>query len=492
MASTGSSVGALADAVGGKVVGDESVNVIDVTHDSRMAAPGVMFVAVTGATHDGHDFVDQAIANGAGALCVTRPVDATVPQVVIEDTRRAMGPMASVVHGNPSHQVPVIGVTGTNGKTTVTHHIESIASRAGLFPGLIGTIATRVGDVTFESARTTPEATDFQRLLARMRDEGADVIATEVSSHALALERVAATRFAVAAFTNLSQDHLDFHGTMSNYRKAKERLFTDYDVGTAVINIDDPVGREIAGNCSTPLFTVGRAGDLEVTRLEPSLTGTRFEVRTGDTAHTVTAPIIGGFSVANAAMAAACCLALGLGIEEVLVGLQGLDGVPGRFELVSGEGPVRVLVDYAHTPDGVRQAIHAASRITQGRVIAVIGAGGDRDVEKRPLMGEAASAADVVVVTSDNPRSEDPQTIVDQVAGGVGREVVREADRRTAIGLAVEAANDGDVVLILGKGHETGQEVGGMVLPFDDRATVRELLGIGSVDSGARSGSMFR
>ena len=483
----------LALAVGGVTHGDPEVSVTDVTHDSRYAGVGTMYVAVRGSHFDGHDFVAKAVAAGSNAVCVDHFVASGVSELEVANTRQVMGALAASVHDDPSASVAVVGVTGTNGKTTVTHYVESITASAGRTPGLIGTVNTRVGEHILTSERTTPEATDFQRLLAEMRDLGADVIAAEISSHALELGRVSATRFAVAAFTNLSQDHLDFHGDMGAYRAAKERLFQEYEVGAAVINVGDEVGREIASKLRMPLLRVGSDGDLTANEVRTSFEGSSFEMILHGASHHVSAPLIGAFNVENALVAAGCCLQLGLSVDEVVSGLGRLGSVPGRFELVSGSFPVRVVVDYAHTPEGIHQAISVARDLAMGRVIAVFGAGGDRDREKRPLMGRAAIEADLSVLTSDNPRSEDPEAIIQEVISGIeGLGVVVEPDRRRAIEHAIRAASPGDVVLILGKGHETGQEIGERVLPFDDRLVAVEVLDrmARSSDSDGGSGSM--
>ena len=492
MPGPGSTLGQVSRRVGGQVVGDPETWLADVTHDSRSAGPDILFVAVRGASHDGHDFVEGAVAAGSPAVAVESAQEVTVSQIVVGDTRAAMGPMAAQVHGDPSAHLAVVGVTGTNGKTTVTHYVESLLTSAGRTAGLIGTVETRVGATVIPTLRTTPEATDFQRLLAAMRDLGAEVVAAEVSSHALEMSRVAATRFEVAAFTNLSQDHLDFHGTMESYRRAKERLFGEYEVGTSVVNVDDPVGADIASWVDTPLIRVGTGGEVRADNIETSLQGSSFDLVTQLGTVRVGSGPVGGFNVENALVAVGCCVALGLGIDEIGRGLGELSPVPGRFERVSGEGPIRVIVDYAHTPGGIEQAISVARSIGAGRVIAVVGAGGDRDREKRPMMGRAASEADVTILTSDNPRSEDPVLILGEVAEGASPGVVVEVDRRRAIERAIEVAEEGDVVLILGKGHETGQEVGGRVLPFDDRVVAREALGAraGSANSEPGSGSM--
>ncbi len=491
---SGSTLAGVAARVGGRMTGDPEITVTDVTHDSRHSGPGVLFVAVRGERHDGHDFVGAAVDAGSPAVAVEHPVPIDAAQIVVADTRAAMGAMASEVHHDPSRGLAVVGVTGTNGKTTVTHYVESIASGAGRVTGLIGTIQTRLGERVIPSERTTPEASDFQRLLAQMRDMGADIVATEVSSHALAMGRVAATRFEVAAFTNLSQDHLDFHGTMESYQEAKERLFREYEVGTAVINVDDPAGAGIAEWYRGETLLVGRDAEVRAENVATSLDGTTFDLVTPGGTVEVHSGLVGEFNVENALVAAGCCLALGLDLAEVGEGLTAVPGVPGRFESVSGTAPVRVIVDYAHTPAGVRRAIDVARDAAEGRVIALVGAGGDRDREKRPMMGAAAATADLAILTSDNPRSEDPLQILDQVAAGVPPDahVVLEVDRRRAIAMAIEQAGDGDIVLVLGKGHESGQEIAGEVFPFDDREVVRATLGLESksANSAIDSGSM--
>lgn len=486
----------LAAVIGGRIedgVGSGEVEVRDVTHDSRQAGPGTLFVAIRGAVTDGHDYVEGAVERGAPAVCVETPLSTRVPEIIVDDTRVALGPLADSVHHHPSSALEVVGVTGTNGKTTVTHYLESLGRTAGKKTGLIGTIATRIGDRSIESIHTTPEASDLQRLLAEMRDEEVELVAAEVSSHALALGRVSATRFAVAAFTNLSQDHLDFHGDMDSYREAKRRLFTEYDVGTAVINIDDPTGRALADGFAGRLLRVGTAGDVSVSGATTTNAGTSFHMTTPWGTAGLTAPVVGSFNLLNAVVAASCALALGVGFDDVVAGLQRLDAVPGRFEKVSGEDPVQVVVDYAHTPAGISAAIATARAIDNQRVVALVGAGGDRDAMKRPLMGQALSAADVAIVTSDNPRSEDPLTIVTAVREGVesGTELVVEVDRRVAIDRAIDLAEDGDIVLILGRGHEPYQQIGDTKLPFDDRLVARAALERRrSVEIGPDSGSM--
>lgn len=482
----------LAEVVNGHVIGTPETPITDVTHDSRQARHGTLFVAVRGATHDGHDFVEQALSRGAAALCVERPVVIDIPQLVVGDSRGILGRLAAEVHGNPSHDLDVIGVTGTNGKTTVTRFVESILSRSGYSTGLIGTIGSRVLGADTPSVRTTPEASDFQRLLASMLGQGVTKVAVEVSSHALELGRVAATRFAVAAFTNLSQDHLDFHSSMEAYKAAKMRLFTEYEVGTAVFNIDDPVGSDLAETYAGSHLTVGSLGDFSASDFEPTANGTRFHLDFPGGTGVVDAPVYGEFNVSNLLMAVASCYAAGTEVNEVMQQLEHIETVPGRFEVVSTGGEPMVVVDYAHTPDGVSMAVNTAHEISKGRVIVLIGAGGDRDQAKRRLMGEAASAGDLVVVTSDNPRSEDPELIIDQVLAGVATDSIRQPDRETAIKTAISVADPGDIVLILGKGHEQGQEKDGVVVPFDDREVALDHLNLlrKSTNFESDSGSM--
>jgi len=494
MAKSNKTVRMLAEMVGGSVAGSGEDTVIeDVTHDSRQARPGSLYVAVRGDRLDGHDFAHQAVAAGASAICVDHALSTGVPEIVVDDTRRVMGELASAVHDYPSHSLAVVGVTGTNGKTTVTHYVESIVARAGRSAGLVGTIHTRGAGATTPSSLTTPEAPEFQRLLAAMRDQGVEVVAVEVSSHALEFGRVDGTRFAVAAFTNISQDHLDFHGDMAAYRAAKERLFTDYEVGTAVVNIDDPVGAEIAAGFDGDMITVGRGGDFSVHSVETHRSESEFVVETPIGGFSRAAPVIGEFNVANLVLAAACCVAVGLDYDSVFDALPLVDGVPGRFEVVSGDDPITVIVDYAHTPEGVSTVVETARGLGHGRVIALLGAGGDRDRAKRPAMGGALSRADYAIVTSDNPRSEDPEAIAHAVLSGVadGTDHVVELDRRRAIDLAIDAADDGDVVLVLGRGHEPMQDLGSERVAFDDRVVAAaSLRRRRSADRDGRSGSM--
>jgi UDP-N-acetylmuramoyl-L-alanyl-D-glutamate--2,6-diaminopimelate ligase len=447
-----------------------------VTHNSRPPVLGTSFVAVRGMTRDGHEFVPEVVAAGCAAVVVDHEMDVDVAQLLVEDTRSVLGPLAAAVHGEPSSKLRLVGVTGTNGKTSVVHMIESIGVSAGLDTGVIGTVGVRVGDVTIPSERTTPEASDFQRLLARMLDRGADLVAAEVSSHALALGRVDGTRFAVGAFTNLSQDHLDFHRDMEDYFSQKAKLFDRCD--RAVVCVDDEWGRRLARMLDDPITVASKTRDAAITVdvRDSSMQGSSFVIeRDGEPVADITLPIPGAFSVANAAVAAACCADM-VGWDAVAAGLNGVPQIPGRFELVSGDDEVAVVVDYSHTPAAVEAAIATARPLTAGRVIAVIGAGGDRDRAKRPLMGAAASAADLVVVTSDNPRSEPPDVIMADVLAGVTSPNRSVVDRREAIDVAVALSRAGDTILVMGKGHESYQEIAGVRHPFDDRVVAREIL----------------
>lgn len=470
------SLAALAELLGTVHVGDGSVLIADVTHDSREAGPGTMFAAVRGFTRDGHEFVGDAVASGAVAVCV-EDADAAggAPALVVPSVRDVLGALAAAVHGRPSERLRVVGVTGTNGKTTVTHMVEAIASASGIQQAIIGTVGARINGKPYSVARTTPEATDFQRLLADMAARGVDVAAVEVSSHALALGRVAATSFAVGAFTNLSQDHLDFHADMEDYYRAKARLFDQAEV--AVVWVDDPAGARLADEVRIPVIRVGieSAADVRGIPVALTMTGSTFDASGPGGGARIHLSLPGRFNMANALVATGCATALGIDWDTIADGIGRIGAIPGRFEVVETRRACTVVVDYAHTPEGVRSVVDAVREIAAGgRVIAVVGAGGDRDRDKRPAMGAAAAAADVAVITTDNPRSEAPAEIVAAVAAGAGPDAVVEVDRRVAIRRALDLAGAGDVVLILGKGHERTQEIAGVFHPFDDRQVARE------------------
>jgi UDP-N-acetylmuramoyl-L-alanyl-D-glutamate--2,6-diaminopimelate ligase len=469
--------------------GDPGVDVSSLEHDSRTVRSGACFACIPGAAADGHDHAPSAVRAGAVALLVERPLDLGVAEARVESVREALGPAAARLHGFPSRTLRCLGVTGTNGKTTVTRLLESVAVAAGQRAGVIGTLGARVDGAELPLARTTPEADELQALLARMRDARVETVAMEVSSHALAQHRVDGVSFAAACFTNLSQDHLDFHATMDDYFVAKAALFTTDRVGVAAVNLDDAYGRELAVRCALndlPALKFGiaaRDADIVATDLVPDATGTTFRLadRRGGATADVVFPHPGRFNVSNALAAAATALAGGLAFEAVVAGLEAPVTVPGRLERIDAGQPFTVLVDYAHTPAALESVLAAARDLAgTNKVVLVFGCGGDRDADKRPLMGRAAArGADVVVVTSDNPRSEDPATIAAAALEGVtaaGGDAGVELDRRLAIRCAIAEAGPGDVVVIAGKGHETGQTVAGMTIAFDDRVVAREEL----------------
>jgi UDP-N-acetylmuramoyl-L-alanyl-D-glutamate--2,6-diaminopimelate ligase len=440
------------------------VDVAALAYDSRAVTPGALFLCVPGEHTDGHDHAPAAVAAGAVALLVERPLDLGVPEVQVPDARAAMGVVAAAFHGHPSDHLDVVGVTGTNGKTTVVHLLQAVLRHAGRRPAVIGTLT---------GARTTPEAPDLQALLAGYLGSGRDSVAMEVSSHALALDRVVGTRFRVAVFTNLTPEHLDFHASMDDYFAAKARLFTPAFSDRAVVDVDDPRGRELLARAEVPTtgFSVEDLEDLAV-----GLTGSRFRWR----GEAVDLQLGGRFNVANALAAAEAAVALDLDPATVAAGLGDAPPVPGRFEPVDAGQPFGVVVDYAHTPDGLERLLETSRELVgDGRVIVVFGCGGDRDRAKRPLMGAvAARLADRVLLTSDNPRSEDPAAIIEEVRAGIDdpETLVIDPDRRSAIRRALDAAGPGDLVVVAGKGHEPVQIVGDRTLPFDDRAVARELL----------------
>ena len=479
--------------------GDPRTEIASVTHDSRAVGPGDLFCCVVGATTDGHDHAPAAVAAGAAALLVERPLGLPVAEARVASVRAAMGPVAAAAWGHPSTKLAVLGVTGTNGKTTTTWLLEAIARAAGIRPGVIGTIGARIDGAPIPGERTTPEAPELQALLARMVDAGVGLAAIEVSSHALAMHRVDGTRFAAACFTNLSHDHLDFHAGLREYFQAKAQLFAPAFTDAAAVNLDDPHGAEIARRSDAAglavlgfgLDTPGAAVRAE--GLDPAPDGNRFRLVTPYGSADVHSPLVGRFNASNALAAAATALAAGLDVEAVAAGLAAPVVVPGRMERVEAGQPFPVLVDYAHTPDGLEQVLRAARPLVDpagGRLAVVFGCGGDRDRAKRPAMGKAAAGlADVIVVTSDNPRSEEPRAIIEEVVAGIpsGAHPMVVADRRLAIRAALTGRAPGDVVVVAGKGHEQGQTAGGVTVPFDDRVVAREelaRLGWGPDDPG--------
>ena len=440
-----------------EVLGGLSVEVRDLAYDARGVTPGALFFAVPGTQADGHDFAAEAVERGAAALVVERRLDLPVPQVVVRDTRAAMAPAADVFFGEPTRELEVVGVTGTSGKTTTSFLLFAILAAAGRRPGLLGTVEARVGGERRGVVRTTPEAIDLQRVFREMLDAGDRSCAMEASSHASVLHRLDRVRFAVLIFTNLSQDHLDFHGDMESYFEAKRRLFHVEPRPVAVVNVGDEHGRRLARELPDAVtFSADDAGALD---------GIALRLR-------------GRFNVENALGALTAARALGIDEDAIRQGLESVRGVPGRFESVDAGQPFHVIVDYAHKPDALEKVLRAARDLAgENRVVCVVGAGGDRDRGKRAVMGRLASdLADLVIVTSDNPRSEDPEAIAAEIVSGAEGEVEVELDRATAIGRAVELARPGDVVLIAGKGAEQGQEFADRTVPFDDREAAKDAL----------------
>jgi UDP-N-acetylmuramoyl-L-alanyl-D-glutamate--2,6-diaminopimelate ligase len=444
-----------------EVVGRAPVEIRDLAYDARTVTPGAVFFAVPGARADGHDFAADAVERGAVALVVERPLGLGVPEVVVPDARAAMAVAADEFFERPTEQLEVAGVTGTSGKTTTSFLLFAILAAAGRRPGLLGTVEARVGGERRGVERTTPEAIELQRLFREMLDVGDRSCAMEASSHAADLHRLDRVRFAALVFTNLSQDHLDFHGDMESYFQAKRRLFVEGSPRAAV-NVADDYGRRLAQELPDVL-TFGLADDAEIG--PQALAGIDVKLR-------------GRFNAENALGALAAARLLGIDDDAIARGIESVRGVPGRFESVDEGQPFVVIVDYAHKPGALENVLRAARDLAEGgRVICVVGAGGDRDRGKRPLMGRLASElADVTIVTSDNPRSEDPDAIIAEIVAGAVADVDVEPDRAAAISRAIDLAREGDVVLIAGKGAEPGQQLADRTIPFDDRAAARDAL----------------
>ncbi|MEA2272691.1 MAG: UDP-N-acetylmuramoyl-L-alanyl-D-glutamate--2,6-diaminopimelate ligase [Solirubrobacteraceae bacterium] len=457
--------------------GAPDVEITALAYSSGDVVPGSLFFCVRGFRADGHDFAPDAVARGAVALVCERPLDLGVPEVIVPDVRAAMGPIASRFHGDPTGDLRVVGITGTNGKTTTAFLTRSILEASGTPCGLIGTVKYVVGGEEAEAVRTSPEALELQRAFRAMLDGGDRACAMEVSSHALELGRTAGIHWACRVFTNLTQDHLDFHATMEDYFLAKRRLFLD-GAAPSVVNVDDPYGRRLAEELGAVTYSIGAEADFRADDVRFDAGGATFHLRStaGDADVRIALP--GFFNVSNALAALAASVQLGVALDDAVAALAGAERVPGRFEPVDEGQPFAVLVDYAHTPDSLENVLRAARELAEGRLHVVFGAGGDRDRDKRPLMGAAAArGADRVIVTSDNPRSEEPAAIIEQILAGAGAGVESEVDRRKAIAEAIGSAEPGDVVVIAGKGHEQGQEFeGGRKEPFDDVTVAREAL----------------
>lgn len=465
--------------------GVEDVEITNLAYVSDRVEPGALFFCVSGFKADGHDFADIAVKRGAVALVCERPLGLGVPEVIVDDVRAQMAKLADRFFGGPSDELKVIGITGTNGKTTSAFLLRSVFEAAGWGCGLLGTIQTVIAGHVAPAVRTTPEAIDLQGMFREMLDGGDRVCAMEVSSHALALNRAAAVRFAAAIFTNLTQDHLDFHESMDDYFAAKRKLF-ELTTGPRVTNIDNAYGRHLDSDFKC-ISTSAQGNQAHYRALDPksSFGGTSFICEARGDRFPVEIKLPGHYNIANTLGVIAVAESLGAQREAIVSGLASAAGVPGRFEPVDQGQPFGVIVDYAHTPDSLENVLHAARPLTQGKLIAVFGAGGDRDRGKRPLMGEAAArGSDLAIVTSDNPRSEAPESIVEQVlegarSAGGDAEVESVIDRRAAIEHACAVAEPGDMVVIAGKGHEQGQEFAdGKTIPFDDATVAREAIAV--------------
>jgi UDP-N-acetylmuramoyl-L-alanyl-D-glutamate--2,6-diaminopimelate ligase len=483
-----------------------------VAYDSRSVEPGAVFVALKGLHADGTAFAQQALERGAAAIVSEQPpppetgfggprppspeADVRAPWTVVHDARMALAHIAAAFYRHPSAEMQVVGITGTNGKTTTAYLLSSIFEAAGIRCGVLGTVAYKIGDELREATRTTPEAPEVQGLLREMVDRGCGACVMEVSSHALALRRVDETSFAAAVFTNLTRDHLDFHEDMEQYFQAKRRLFEMLPRDRpSLLNLDDSRGASLAGIAGRPVtFAIGRPADVMPGPLSFSLAGLTFDVRTPRGTLHLRSKLVGRPNVYNILAAAATGVALDLPFNAIEQGIHALEGVPGRFQVVSSDKDgVTVVVDYAHTDDALRNLLETARPLTSGRLITVFGCGGDRDRTKRPLMGAVAGRlSDLIIVTSDNPRSEDPGRIIEEIQLGIthdtrrdhGQRLLAIPDRREAIEMAIELAKRDDVVLIAGKGHEKYQVIGAQVLPFDDVAVAREALAKRRTNSG--------
>ena len=480
-----------------KAVGiDRETAVTAVAYDSRHVEPGTVFVALRGVNADGARFAPQAMANGAIAIVAEAapPAGVSVPWIQVSNARAALAELSAAFYGNPSQELVLVGITGTNGKTTTSYVLSSIFEAAGITCGRIGTIGYRIGARELDAPRTTPEAPEVQQMLRAMLAEGCGACVMEVSSHALALRRADSLRFAAGVFTNLTRDHLDFHGDMEAYFGAKRRLFEILPEGAVgVINIDDRRGRELVAASRRPVtYAIDSAADVRPGPLTFTLDGLEFEIRTPRGTLHVRSPLVGRPNAYNILAAAATAMALDLPFSAIEAGIGRLENVPGRFQVVSDPADdVRVIVDYAHTDDALKNLLETARPLAMGRVITVFGCGGDRDRTKRPLMGAvAARLSDLVIVTSDNPRSEDPERILDEIRRGIvmpadriapkgqskGTPSLAIVDRREAIERGIKEARRGDLVLIAGKGHEKYQVIGDKTLPFDDVDVARAAL----------------
>ena len=471
----------LIENTGYKLVNARDIDISRIEYDSRRVKEGEAFACVVGTFKDGHEFAEGAVKNGASALIVERELPFPVPQRIAPNSRRAMAILAQKLYGYPAKQLRIVGVTGTNGKTTTTYMVKTIAEKCGLKVGLIGTIRNIIGSRVISTQRTTPESTELQEILRMMADEHVDLVVMEVSSHSLDQERVYGLDFEIGGFTNLTQDHLDYHKTFENYLAAKKKLFERSKF--AVVNADDSHSEKLLEGLDIPRMTyaVGAPADIYANGIEICDRNVEFDMTTPAGKAHITVPIPGLFNVFNAMLAAGICIKLGFPMDKIAEGLADVSGVTGRMEALPTEGfPFSVILDFAHTPDGMINLLTSVREFAKGRVISVFGCGGDRDHAKRPIMGEAAGRySDFCVVTSDNPRTEDPMSIIGNVLDGVNKTAVEYVviqNRREAIKYALTHAKKDDVVVLAGKGHETYQEINGVKYPFDEKVVVAELL----------------
>ncbi len=463
--------------------GDMNVEIAALCSNSREKVEQGLFFCIPGARFDAHNYAPQAVENGCVALVVDHYVDVDVPQVKVTSVRAAMSRMAAAFYGHPADEMRLVGVTGTKGKTTTTYMIKSILETAGMKVGLIGTTGNMIGEKRIASNYTTPDPIDLQRDLRAMADEGVQAVVMEVSAHAIDMFRLDGLSFEVGAYTNLSQDHLDYFGTMENYFECKKRFFTSGMVRNAVLNVDEDTSVSVLRDIEVPHLTFGiaAAADLFARDIEISENGVAFELKLqGMHALPISLRMTGMFNVYNAIAAASCCMVLGISHEDIRAGLEKIENVPGRIEMLPTHTPYRVILDYAHAPDALDNILRTCREFTKGRLIALFGCGGDRDKGKRPIMGRiGGELADLCILTSDNPRNEDPMAILAAVEEGI-----RETDceytvienRREAIRHALEIGREGDVIALCGKGHETYQEICGVKHPFDEKIVVAELL----------------
>ena len=474
----------LAESIGANISSCPDTEIRELFMDSRQTVQDGLFFCISGSTFDGHRFARQAVEKGACALVVEHPVEGiSVPQLVVQNSRVAMALAAAEFYGHADREMKIIGLTGTKGKTTTSYLVKGILEAFGFKCGLIGTIGSRIGEKLIKSGLTTPDPIDLHKTLRMMADEGADYVVMEVSAHAIALHRLEGMRFSTGCFTNLSQDHLDFFGTMDNYFECKKSFFRSAWLDNAAINADDERSKSILSDIDVPRMTFGIAQDADVSAhdIEISENGVRFTMRVLQMdEYPVSLKLTGMFNVYNALAAAAVCLNQGLDPAQVAAALQTIKGVPGRAELLDTHTPYKVILDYSHSPDALDNILNTVRTFARGRVIVLFGCGGDRDHKKRPIMGEIAGRlADYSILTSDNPRTEDPFDILRAVESGIrktkGKYTVIE-NRREAIRHALETAREGDIVVLAGKGHETYQEINGIRHPFDEKVVVQQLL----------------